>query len=130
MLARIASKQAELMLTAFLRSQEAICRFAPQFKGSDQHDSQEFLAFLLDGLHEDLNMVRDKPAPVEFTPEREAELERLPTQIAAEREWNIYLRRDDSIIVRLFQGQYKSQLKCLTCGAVSGAKCIVRGKRC
>ena len=26
-----------------------------------QHDSQEFLAFLLDGLHEDLNLVREKP---------------------------------------------------------------------
>lgn len=63
-------------------------------------------------------MVAVKPKPVEFTKEREAELESLPTQIAAEREWNIYLRRDDSIIVRLFQGQYKSQLKCLTCGQV------------
>lgn len=98
---------------------EAICRFAPQFKGSDQHDSQEFLAFLLDGLHEDLNLVRQKPPPIEFTPEREKELETLPTLIAAEREWNIYLRRDDSIIVRLLQGQYKSQLRCLTCGTVS-----------
>lgn len=98
---------------------EAICRFAPQFKGSDQHDSQEFLAFLLDGLHEDLNLVRNKPPPIDFTPEREKELETLPTQIAAEREWNIYLRRDDSIIVRLLQGQYKSQLRCMTCGTVS-----------
>lgn len=99
--------------------QEAICRFQPRFKGSDQHDSQEFLSFMLDGLHEDLNLVINKPPPVEYTPEREAELESLPTQIAAEREWNIYLRRDDSIIVRLLQGQYKNQLKCLTCGAVS-----------
>ena len=63
-------------------------------------------------------MVTTKPPPVEFTPEREAELESLPTQISAQREWNIYLRRDDSIIVRLFQGQYKSQLRCLTCGTV------------
>ena len=98
---------------------DAICRFAPQFKGSDQHDSQEFLAFLLDGLHEDLNLVVQKPPPIEFTPEREAELEALPTQIAAEREWNIYLRRDDSIIVRLLQGQYRSRLRCLTCGTTS-----------
>eukprot|EP01121_Diplochlamys_sp_Union-15-3_P011950 TRINITY_DN3515_c0_g1_i4.p1 TRINITY_DN3515_c0_g1~~TRINITY_DN3515_c0_g1_i4.p1 ORF type:complete len:622 (+),score=80.75 TRINITY_DN3515_c0_g1_i4:31-1866(+) len=36
-------------------------QFAPQFSGYRQHDSQEFVAFLLDGLHEDLNRVIDKP---------------------------------------------------------------------
>lgn len=36
-------------------------RFAPQFSGYAQHDSQEFLAFLLDGMHEDLNRIRNKP---------------------------------------------------------------------
>ena len=38
-----------------------IGKHAPQFVGYAQHDSQELLAFLLDGLHEDLNQVRDKP---------------------------------------------------------------------
>lgn len=32
-----------------------IGKFAPQFSGYAQHDAQELLAFLLDGLHEDLN---------------------------------------------------------------------------
>lgn len=36
-------------------------RFAPQFSGFQQHDSQELLAFLLDGLHEDLNRIMKKP---------------------------------------------------------------------
>ena len=36
-------------------------RYAPTFVGYAQHDSQELLAFLLDGLHEDLNLVRQKP---------------------------------------------------------------------
>ena len=39
-----------------------IGRFAPQFTGYSQHDSQELLAFLLDGLHEDLNRIHNKPA--------------------------------------------------------------------
>ena len=38
-----------------------IGKFAPQFVGYAQHDSQELLAFLLDGLHEDLNQVLKKP---------------------------------------------------------------------
>ena len=33
----------------------------PQFKGHLQHDAQEFLSALLDGLHEDLNRVEKKP---------------------------------------------------------------------
>eukprot|EP00882_Tetradesmus_deserticola_P008738 GHRQ01009215.1.p1 GENE.GHRQ01009215.1~~GHRQ01009215.1.p1 ORF type:complete len:470 (+),score=231.36 GHRQ01009215.1:579-1988(+) len=38
-----------------------IAQFAPQFSGYAQHDSQEFLAFLLDGLHEDINRIQQKP---------------------------------------------------------------------
>lgn len=38
-----------------------IAQFAPQFSGYQQHDSQEFLAFLLDGLHEDINRIQEKP---------------------------------------------------------------------
>lgn len=36
-------------------------KFAPQFSGYQQQDSQELMAFLLDGLHEDLNRIRKKP---------------------------------------------------------------------
>lgn len=38
-----------------------LATFAPQFAGYSQQDSQELLAFLLDGLHEDLNRIRNKP---------------------------------------------------------------------
>ncbi len=38
-----------------------LARFAPQFGGYAQQDSQELLAFLLDGLHEDLNRIKQKP---------------------------------------------------------------------
>jgi uncharacterized UBP type Zn finger protein len=34
-----------------LSFQIAVGRFAPQFSGYQQQDSQELLAFLLDGLH-------------------------------------------------------------------------------
>ena len=54
----------------------------------------------------------------ETTPEREAELERLPTQIASEQEWQLYRMRDDSLVVDIFQGQYRNRMECLTCHKV------------
>jgi ubiquitin C-terminal hydrolase len=35
-------------------TQTQVSKFAPQFTGCRQHDCQELLRFLLDGLHEDL----------------------------------------------------------------------------
>ena len=98
---------------------EAMARFAPSFRGYDQHDSQEFLAILLDGLHEDLNYVVTRPAAIEMTPEREHELETLPQQIASVKEWSIYRMRNDSLVVDWFQGQFRNKLTCLTCGKTS-----------
>jgi ubiquitin carboxyl-terminal hydrolase 4/11/15 len=78
-----------------------IQRFAPQFSGYQQHDSQELLAFLLDGLHEDLNRIKEKPY-VEYQ-----------NGWGSEDAWNIgHKKRNDSIIVDLFQGQLKSRLRC------------------
>lgn len=96
-----------------------IIAFAAQFSGTDQHDSQEFLSFVLDGLHEDLNRIKHKPAPEEMTPEREAALEVLPPEVASEKEWQIYKMRNDSFIVDLFQGQYRNRLECSVCHKVT-----------
>jgi len=41
--------------------QGAVGRFKPEFSGYQQQDSQELMAFLLDGLHEDLNRIHNKP---------------------------------------------------------------------
>jgi len=97
---------------------KSICQLRSQYDNSDQHDSQEFLSFLMDGIHEDLNRVMMKPvwAP---TPEQEAELERLPPQIASEREWRAWKARNDSLIVDYFQGQFRNRLECLICHQTS-----------
>ena len=39
----------------------AIGKFQPMFVGYNQHDSGELVNYLLDGLHEDLNIVKKKP---------------------------------------------------------------------
>lgn len=41
--------------------QELVAEKATQFANFAQHDAHEFLSFVLDGLHEDLNRVRSKP---------------------------------------------------------------------
>ncbi|GMK54579.1 hypothetical protein CspeluHIS016_0111650 [Cutaneotrichosporon spelunceum] len=97
---------------------ESIISFNNLFAGNQQHDSQEFLSFVLDGLHEDLNRVKHKPQ-IGMTPERERALETLPPSIASDKEWALYRQRDDSFIVDLFQGQYMSRTTCLTCRKTS-----------
>ncbi|KAF9320695.1 ubiquitin-specific protease doa4 [Podila horticola] len=99
----------------------AIAGFAPQFKGTEQHDSQEFLSFLLDGLHEDLKRDPRPPPPGdnEGSEADEVRMEKLPEYEASEIAWQRYLRRDDSIVVSLFQGQFKNRLCCSKCGKTS-----------
>lgn len=70
---------------------------APQFSGYQQHDSQELLAFLLDGLHEDLNRVRRKPYI------EEADAGGRPDKAVAQEVWQNYQQRNDSVIVDHFQ---------------------------
>ncbi|CAI9776559.1 unnamed protein product [Fraxinus pennsylvanica] len=90
-----------------------LARFAPQFSGCSQHDSQELLAFLLDGLHEDLNRVKHKP----YIKSRDAD--GRPDEEVADEYWANHIARNDSIIVDVCQGQYKSTLVCPVCNKVS-----------
>ncbi|TYJ15880.1 hypothetical protein E1A91_A10G212700v1 [Gossypium mustelinum] len=90
-----------------------LARFAPQFSGYNQHDSQELLAFLLDGLHEDLNRVKHKP----YVNSRDAD--GRPDEEVADEYWANHIARNDSIIVDVCQGQYKSTLVCPVCNKVS-----------
>ncbi|EGR34211.1 ubiquitin specific peptidase 8, putative, partial [Ichthyophthirius multifiliis] len=90
-----------------------IGQFAEQFADGTQQDSHEFLAFLLDILHEDLNRVIKKP----YIKEKDYNCEKHEEY--SKESWKEYLMRNKSIIVDLFQGQTKSTLKCLVCGSVS-----------
>ncbi|GMP99171.1 hypothetical protein CsSME_00046750 [Camellia sinensis var. sinensis] len=71
--------------------------FAPQFSGFNQHDSQELLAFLLDGLHEDLNRVKCKP----YVEVKDGD--GRPDEELADEYWQNHLARNDSIIVDVCQ---------------------------
>ena len=77
------------------------------FKDFQQQDSQEFLSFLLDGLHEDLNKVLKKP----YIAQKDNLIFQNPND-----EFNYYRKifyaRNQSIIIDLFYGIYKSILYC------------------
>ncbi|KZV22450.1 ubiquitin carboxyl-terminal hydrolase 9 [Dorcoceras hygrometricum] len=90
-----------------------LARFAPQFSGYNQHDSQELLAFLLDGLHEDLNRVKQKPY-IETK-----DFDGRPDKEVADEFWRYHKARNDSVIVDICQGQYKSTLVCPVCDKIS-----------
>ncbi|XP_051873896.1 ubiquitin carboxyl-terminal hydrolase 4 isoform X2 [Pristis pectinata] len=87
--------------------------FAPQFSGYQQQDSQELLAFLLDGLHEDLNRVKKKPY-LELKDDNGRE-----DDVVAKEAWENHRLRNNSIIVDIFHGLFKSTLVCPHCLKVS-----------
>jgi ubiquitin C-terminal hydrolase len=83
----------------------AIATFQSMFSGYQQHDTQEFLNYLLDGLHEDLNRVLKKPLV-------EKDDSNKHDNVKSQEQWIGYLRRNQSVLVDLLYGQYKSTLYC------------------
>ncbi|KAJ4458824.1 putative Ubiquitin carboxyl-terminal hydrolase 4 [Paratrimastix pyriformis] len=90
-----------------------ISQFAHQFSGYQQQDAQEFLGYLLDALHEDLNRVTVKP----ITENHEAD--GRPDLVVAHEAWETYLLRNRSVIIDLFHMQVKSAVDCPECGRQS-----------
>lgn len=95
------------------RVKELVSEKASQFANFAQHDAHEFLSFLLDGLHEDLNRVKIKPYTTTL------DTGNLPLLEASNQAWQTHLLRNDSFFVDLFHGQLKSRLECPRCGQVS-----------
>lgn len=89
------------------------------FSDYEQQDVQEFLAFCLDGLHEDLNLTSGvRTASVDMEAEDEKLLEGKDEEFAAALAWFRYLQRGKSFLVDLFQGQTCNTLSCMQCGHV------------
>eukprot|EP00795_Rhopilema_esculentum_P016842 gene16842-8313_t len=84
-------------------------KYAPRFVGYNQQDSQEFLRFLLEGLHDDLNISREK------LKDQPSDTSSLSDTEQARAAWERYERREKSIISDLFVGQLKSTLTCTEC---------------
>ncbi|OWZ10474.1 Ubiquitin-specific protease [Phytophthora megakarya] len=87
-----------------------IGKVASRFTGYDQQDAQEFLRFMLDGLHEDLNRVKKKPAYYEIKDRPDAK-----DRDVSDEYWKFYLDRNASALSELFCGQLRSEIRCETC---------------
>ncbi|KAK5162873.1 ubiquitin-specific protease doa4 [Saxophila tyrrhenica] len=86
---------------------------------SKEQDAKEFFDFLLDCLHEDLNIQWSKPPLRELTTADEIKRERMPKSVVAQVEWARYTRRNQSFPLTLFGGQYSSLLRFAGCGHTS-----------
>lgn len=61
---------------------------------------------------QDLNRVKKKP----YT--ETVEDQGRPDEVVADEAWAVHRKRNNSFVVDLFQGQYKSKLVCPVCGKV------------
>ncbi|KAF2821546.1 cysteine proteinase [Ophiobolus disseminans] len=89
------------------------------FSGYGQQDSQEFVSWLVDALHEDLNRVHDKPYCE--NPDSDDNTFRDPEAIKklGEIYRNNHKARNDSVATDLFGGFYKNTMVCPDCDKVS-----------
>ena len=99
---------------------------APHLISGEQQDAQEFLAYFLDVLHEDLNRAdsRSTTGKTQLSSQEKKEEEEETKKVEnfekiAFLSWKEHLLRNRSIVVDLMQGQLRSRLKCLDCGTES-----------
>lgn len=92
---------------------EVVGRHAVQYMGRQQHDAQEFLMWLLDTVHEELNQAKKK----KYRPMKDS-AGRTDEQVAAD-SLASHLRYNNSFIHNLFHGQLRSSLTCPGCGRSS-----------
>lgn len=94
-------------------------KYGPQFSGFGQQDSQEFMSFLLDALHEDLNRIDKKP----YIENPDSDDNRVADPEYVKELGEIYRsnyrKRNDSVVTDLFNGFYKNMMVCPTCDKVS-----------
>ncbi|KAL7300267.1 hypothetical protein TKK_0006903 [Trichogramma kaykai] len=93
------------MSTAF---KSVVDKYGSQYRGNLQHDAQEFLLWLLDKVHEDLNLATNKKYKIIKNSFGHPEI------VAAETLQN-YERCNFSFVHQVFQAQFRSSLTCPRC---------------
>ncbi|XP_015591142.1 ubiquitin carboxyl-terminal hydrolase 31 [Cephus cinctus] len=94
------------MSTAF---KSVVDKYGSQYRGNLQHDAQEFLLWLLDKVHEDLNQATKKKYKI-----IKNSFGRPDDIVAAETLAN-HVRCNNSFVHAVFQAQFRSSLTCPRC---------------
>ena len=84
-----------------------------------QQDAKEFLDFIVDCLHEDLNSNWPRTPLRALTEEQEIKRESMAKVVVSKTEWDRYTHREQSYLTSLFAGQHASRLKCTVCDFTS-----------
>jgi len=84
-------------------------KYGSQYKGGSQHDAQEFLLWLLDRVHEELNTATKKKY------KRLKDLPGRPDDVLAAESLANYMRCNNSFVMDIFQAQFRSSLTCPSC---------------
>ncbi|XP_055847456.1 ubiquitin carboxyl-terminal hydrolase 3-like isoform X2 [Episyrphus balteatus] len=90
-----------------------IWKVVPQFRGHRQHDAHEFLRYMLDRLHTELQHLS-----IDVTPLLAAAEGKTPTIIGSNANSN-YKGGRSSIVTNVFGGTLQSEVRCLICGMES-----------
>jgi len=88
---------------------QVVGQFKEEFRGRQQQDAQEFLTFLIDGLHEETNLALDKPY-MDLSESTNKTMED-----AADKCWSFNLLRNWSLFSFMFTGLLGSELVCKNC---------------
>ena len=91
------------------RFKSLVDKYGSQYKGGSQHDAQEFLLWLLDRVHEELNTATKKKY------KRLKDLPGRPDDVVAAESLANYTRCNNSFVMDIFQAQFRSSLTCPSC---------------
>lgn len=95
-----------------------IWKVVPQFRGHRQHDAHEFLRYMLDRLHTELQQVSFPVEPTMASPQKIGEpVKPNPYNVPALS--HLHTKGRNSIVTNVFGGVLQSEVRCLICGMES-----------